>query len=315
MVLNTNKPSLLFFSMDTRERVNEILLDVEGPHGVGNPSGAYYHSGDSLFIFSTSHYRISLINRTGRVLKSISTIHHGSKDDLPGTLRPYTISKPVLVDSLLYVNIAPDLNVYSPVFFTGKNRMRINLNTDRITYFNTYPEEFQGRVWGVNATNFSTTYDGTDFIYSYAISDSIHIAGEHGKQQAFFAGTSYSDKPILPMSNGSFENDLEYVLGNIQYDGIAFDAYRQVYYRFVKLPLDYKDETGKINNFHSKPLSVIILDDSFRVIGETKLEDHKYVSYMYFVGKEGLYVSNANPLNEKIDEDAMEFTLFKLTRP
>jgi hypothetical protein len=171
--------------------------------------------------------------------------------------------------------------------------------------------EFKEKVWGVNATNFSTTYNGANFIYSFAISDSLYLVEKSGSLKGFLANTKLSNKSILPMLKPNNNYDLEYVLENIQYSGIIYDKYRDVYYRFVMHPIPYKDDNGGINNFHSKPISIVLLNKSLEIIGETKLEDNKFTLSMYFVGKEGLFVSNSNPDNNLIDENFAEFTIFK----
>jgi len=310
--LSMNKNSILFYNIQDRKLINEILLEKEGPNGVGNPSGLLYESEDSIFIFSS--YKATLINSYGKVLRNYPILKAQEKPNInTGTVRPFTISPPIKINSVIYLNSSPDRDVYKPSYFDGNTRVSIDIKTGNINYFESYPEEYKGKVWGINATNYSTTYNGNNFIYSFVISDSLYLVEKIGFRKGFLAKTRLSNKNILSMQKPSYNNDLEYVLGNIQYDGIIYDKYRNVYYRFVKHPLPYKNDNGEINSFHSKPISIIVLNKSLEIIGETKLEDDKFTTSMYFVAQEGLFVSNSNPKNEDIDENFAEFTIFKLS--
>lgn len=257
--LGMNKPSILFYDIQSRKLINEIPLENEGPNGVGKPSGLLYQSKDSIFVFSS--YKATLIDSYGKVIRNYPTLKAQEKPNInTGILCPYTIAPPLSMGSKILINTAPDRNVYQSSYFDGSTRLSINIKTGDIKYFESYPQEYKGKVWGVNATNFSTTYNGANFIYSYVISDSLYFVEKSGLSKGFLAKTKFSKKSILPMQKTSYDNDLEYVLGNIQYAGIVYDKYRDVYYRFVKHPLPYKNDNGEINSFHSKPISIIVLN-------------------------------------------------------
>lgn len=312
--LNSSKPSILVFDIPSRELVKEISLEKEGPNGVGSPSGLAFNSLNSFYVISSTRYQVSLIDSIGNSLKKYTTLPKNEKyGENTGMIRPFTISPPVIHEDNLYFSVVPDRNVYSAEIFEGNTNLVLNIEEDSISYFNSYPNEFKGNVWGVNATDHSSIFVDGNFVYSFAISDSLSVYNINSETtKRYLAKSVHSKKRIQPMPKPSNEHDLQYVLETFQYSGIIYDQYRKVYYRFVKHPLDYKNERGEINNFHSKPISVIILDDDFRVIGETMLENNKFTTSMYFVSEEGLFISDANPLNIAVDENYAGFTLFNL---
>ena len=99
-----------------------------------------------------------------------------------------------------------------------------------------------------------------------------------------------------------------------QYGNLMYDKYRNVYYRFAEMPCELaKDETHYDTHApKAREFSVIILNDKFDIIGETKFPGNKYFYRMSFVGKDGLYISENNLANPEFDENKLVFSCFKL---
>ncbi len=110
-------------------------------------------------------------------------------------------------------------------------------------------------------------------------------------------------------------------MANHHYKALFFDPYRRVYYRLVHLParpLRLATETGP-EMTDGVPVSVIILDDQHRVIGETKLPYPLGMVGGAWIDREGLWIEGVNPATylklTKRDfaaEDEIIFTLFTL---
>lgn len=102
------------------------------------------------------------------------------------------------------------------------------------------------------------------------------------------------------MTSPSVQADTEQYLDQYLYAGIIYDKYRHFYYRLVLLPLeDYDLNDAKTQQ---KQLAVMILDESFRVVGEFELPKDTYKYRNLFVSREGLHV---NALSE--DDDFLRF--------
>lgn len=63
-----------------------------------------------------------------------------------------------------------------------------------------------------------------------------------------------------------------------------------------------------------KKFSVIILDNKFNIIGETLFPENIYNSYIFFVHKDGLYISSDYQINYNQSEDTLNFELFNLVK-
>ena len=91
-----------------------------------------------------------------------------------------------------------------------------------------------------------------------------------------------------------------------------YDKYRDVYYRFVELPYELKQNESPFDDPKGREFSIIIIDKDFNIIGETKFPGNKYFYKMSFVGRDGLYISENNLANPEFDEDKLVFACFKL---
>ena len=92
---------------------------------------------------------------------------------------------------------------------------------------------------------------------------------------------------------------------NPSYDGILFDPWREVYYRFALLP-ERPDRRGS-RDFTRKPVSIIVLDKNLQPIEETLLdEDVHFRPYCSFVSQDGLFLQVLTG-----DEDNMTFYQFQ----
>ena len=92
---------------------------------------------------------------------------------------------------------------------------------------------------------------------------------------------------------------------NPSYDGILFDPWREVYYRFALLP-ERPDRRGS-KDYYRKPVSIIVLDKNLQPIEETLLdEDVHFRPYCSFVSQDGLFLQVLTG-----DEDNMTFYQFQ----
>jgi len=99
-----------------------------------------------------------------------------------------------------------------------------------------------------------------------------------------------------------------------RYGDIVYDPYREVYYRFAYhyTELDSKKNWRGSAVFGRKKFSVIILNKDFEVVGETLFPEAVYNSYVFFVHRDGLYISRDYQINYDQSEDYMTFELFSL---
>ena len=89
------------------------------------------------------------------------------------------------------------------------------------------------------------------------------------------------------------------------YGNIMYDEYCKVYYRFVYPETEL--ETGlnyrKILHNGKKEFSIIIMDESFNIIGETKFPPFTYVPHICFINEEGLFLCTSHFMREDYSDD------------
>jgi hypothetical protein len=109
-----------------------------------------------------------------------------------------------------------------------------------------------------------------------------------------------------------------YMLNHTHYDpdGFFYDKFRDVYYRFIKRPMDqtYEQAMDSLRANQNAPhlihneRSVVIYDSAFNIIGEHETPKNIY-PFKSFITEEGLWLEY-HPENES--EDSLYFRLMKL---
>lgn len=94
-------------------------------------------------------------------------------------------------------------------------------------------------------------------------------------------------------------------ISQYQYSGIVYDPFRGLYYRLVLHPFKDYDVNNLRNDCRKKPVTIVILDEKFNKIGETRLPDNLYISGNTIVTKEGLCIQVHSD-----DDDFMKFAIF-----
>lgn len=138
-------------------------------------------------------------------------------------------------------------------------------------------------------------------VFSSAFSDSLYLYGLAGNLYRIVPIKScYTNIGITPITYKQNEQDES--LLNKKYreygfvDKILWDKYHELYYCFVREPMN----EGKL------PFSIIVFDKDFNKPSETKINEDKYYLSV-FLGREGLYLLRKTP--EIFGKDT--YSLFK----
>ena len=98
-----------------------------------------------------------------------------------------------------------------------------------------------------------------------------------------------------------------------RYGDLIYDSYRKVYYRFAypKVSLNKDMNWWGKAVYGRKKFSVMVLDEDFHVIGETLFPEGIYNSFVFFINKDGLYISRDYKIGmAEQSEDYLTFELF-----
>lgn len=323
-LLNNNSNKLQLYRWPTGDYYNAISL----PNGVGAPSHFYIHNLDSIYLVDGHFFRLSLINSSGallksyRLLKDVKDYENIEKHPPPlataekycGTPVPDNRNPIQVIGDSLFIRCYPWMDPFKSGYFEiGKVKLGLNLKTNQIFYFMSYPDLFLNKdeSFPTQLYNESCTYNEitTKFVFSFPADNYVYEVSPIGLDiQKYWAGSRYFEE-VKPLTKKTTDNikHAEHTFNNFHFERICFDKFRNVYYRLVWQP----DSSNKFafsnpeQTFRPR-LSIAILDNEFKHIGETLLPISVTNTFM-FPAEEGLYIQS------DIDNTSqISFTLFSL---
>lgn len=314
--LNYRTNQLHFYDLTTEQFLFKVDLDSEGPDGVSQISGYYIQDFDNIYVSSYAYSGLIRVDTTGHILQKIP---YGKTDKGYTVLPSYTPSShpyiaPIILGNKIYIT------QQAVAHFHSVNETPLSVVIDTVKGDNhelplTYAILEEEELNACN-TQFSRIYDGKNFIYSFYVSDDILVTS-----------INHSDIQRIPVKSRYIDSATDEVPDNEQgprlslelprYGDLIYDPYREVYYRFAypKVSLERNMNWWGKAVYGRKKFSVIILDKEFRIIGETLFPEGIYNSFVFFVHKDGLYMSRDYQMGMgNQSDDYMTFELFKLAQ-
>lgn len=311
--LNYRTNQILFYDFTKSEFLFKLNIESEGPDGVVQPTGLYIKDLDNIYVSSYAYAGLIKVDTTCRVVQKIP---YGTTSEGYQVLPSYTPSShpyiaPVLIDDKMYIT-QPAVERHAldktPLSVTVDSVLK-KCEGLPLTYSILTKEELEA-----NDTRFSRIFNGKEFIYSFYASEDIVVASvDHSDVKRVKVKSRYIDSPTEKQELSEKGPKLNLELA--RYGDLIYDSYRDVYYRFAYPKTELEDNIqwwGK-SVYGRKKFSVIILDKDFHVIGETLFPEAIYNSYVFFVHKDGLYISRDYQMLYGNSEDYMTFELFNLT--
>lgn len=313
---------IIVFDLETGGLVKRVNVEFEGPNAIFM-FGHFPIDLNNFYVTSTALQTIYKISDEGTIVDHFNYSSTNSEQMLSYSFSSTWIYNPLIIkDSCFYLT-------QEPMFFAmGEDEWKksplcakVSMKDKRVTKLPlSYPVLTKRKISGDELSDFDFGYcrdfDGEKFIYSFYRKDDILVTKDHISSEKHSAKSRYAKdiKPILSSSTdifSSMKENLEHAL----YWHFVYDKYRNIYYRFVFFPctLDVADsKTLRELSSVRQEFSVIVMNDKFEIIGETKFPKNKYSPKMFFIGKKGLYISENNPLNPEFDEDKLVFSCFVL---
>lgn len=302
-----NQPdySIRYFRISDGHEVGKTQLYREGPHALRGVQGFCYVSPDSVWVYEYWESHLVRVNARGEIAET-RKVKDGLSSPLYGVFPFPMTDTPIL-------RWGNRLILQGMDGLTGEGQLPgctqiYDLADGTTTCANGYPSVYgdpdkNAKNWG--AFSFRqvpyTMGPEEELVLSYPADDSVRIFRlSTGQTRSFPARYSKKTAACQPMTSPSVQADTEQYLDQYLYAGIVYDRYRRFFYRLVLLPLeDYDLNDAKTQQ---KQLAVMILDESFRVVGEFELPKDTYKYRNLFVSREGLHV---NALSE--DDDFLRF--------
>lgn len=316
-IYNEPENAICIFSIDEGKEIGKKRLYKEGPNAVLGIQGFYYQSKDSVWLYKSWEQELVLVNDSCEIIKKKKLA-----DKLPplDKLVPYTVSPYPFGD--LPISKCGNMLILQGMNGPGvedglqpATTILYNLKSDKVRVSNPYPAIYGdmdkiNEHWGTfsyRAVPY-TLNKKDEMVVSFPASDSVRVYNVHNDSYAsFFAGYSLETN-IKPLSSGCSQADIHrQYLEQYQYAGILYDKYHDLYYRLVMLPtFDYD---LRISNTQYKELAIIILNSSFKKVGEYKLGRAEYKYRNIFVAKDGLYINVPSD-----DDDYLKFITLKVRK-
>ena len=315
-----NSPyDIVIFHLENQKVGRRIPIHPEGPNGVPSLYGSKpYPDSNTILAFQHLAFRISLLNGKGEVLKNYQLNPKGRFVRV--MLSTYSYMPTFTRDSILFfAQRVRDQRRAVKDFTKIPLFASMDLRTGVIGWPSLYfPAIFDGnytKIKGDDSFVFDYNAQDKQLVCSFAKYDSIMVTDNMEDVKWYNAKSKYLQSMKPNVNNHTNDvNALVRATESAQYGNLMYDKYRNVYYRFAEMPCELaKDETPYDTHApKAREFSVIILNDKFDIIGETKFPGNKYFYRMSFVGKDGLYISENNLANPEFDENKLVFSCFKL---
>lgn len=312
--LNEYNNTIYLYNYETEKLYKKINFPKEGPNSSPKMTGYYIHNFDSIFTFRYIVGSIRLFNKNKELIKKLNTgqfINDKINENFP-----------VLDISILNHSYYINDHIYLTGYLKGTDKTnihaKINLQTDSISYHLNYPTKHYKREGIVHPDyyKFYHTYNPNTkkFYYSFKADFEIYESSLKldGFDTSYFAGSDYFDEFSIDynLDRWRIEGDRQKTYYTTpEYEGIVYDKYRNIYYRYAYLPKSI-EEYKNVNKNKFKTPSIIVLDENFNKICETLLPTNEYTPQISFVSPDGLCVGKFEKSMD--NEDFMYFAILNL---
>ena len=319
--LNRSTSEIFIYGIADSSPLKVIKYETEGPNGVGTVYSHYMRSWNE-FLLPGMGKRIFFLDSCA-VLKR--TINFSKEDDITGFMS-YASNPFVIHDNMLYSWLATRRNSESLSLQKSPSEIAINLSDEKYTFSPTLEsaeilDYLNGRVESKSeVSNRFKCFDGKSLVYSYAYMEDLVVMSldfktiRHKKARSKYIGELKI--PNFP-ENLDFDQSCALHCTNPYYGRIVYDPYRKLYYRFAypKTELESQHESWyDLTQSGRNEFSIIVLDEDLNVIGETMFPRDRFRSNLYFVCKDGFYISCNHYKNPGFTDDKLQFVKFELKR-
>lgn len=307
-IMNIFTNGIDIYNLETLALENRRSFDINGPTALPKIDGIHVFKKDSFLVLSEQRVDGLIVSDNSimslrKMLGSKQTFFNHHTSSMTPVLE---YKQKLFVYGLPIGGDAPDSTNYL--------ELDLVLDFKKHTIKKLYNENMNpvDKRWGNLRFHTRTLDDMGRIVYSFPFTSELLIYDI--ELDSFYSKdvpSRFVETPTRLISSG--ENWTKHTLENNHFDGILFDKYRELYYRFVKLSTTSLNNEGKLKTAFHQETAVQVIDKEFNVVTEFKLTPvWQYLSKDSFVSKSGLYISEANHLNENIHEDSLYFTIFNI---
>ncbi|WMN07262.1 DUF4221 family protein [Marivirga arenosa] len=334
IALDRNFRKLDIISICDERFEKSILLQDDGPDKVYPVSSFFYHSVDSIFLFSLDAVTFQLVDTSSHVLNE------------------WRLQNLVFPDEV-FANISGSNGYFDPFSLTqngmfhlpfnfdeSKNRLTVNILPqsefmgfkDRKTYYSSpligiyslennsfmsfsgeWPDLYQADKTPNNPFNNFVFNDKQKFVINFYNSDKVFSSE---KNDFYRISSNYFDERYTLFSidaeaDYTTEQELNAFHKDEGYVNLVFDPFKRLYYRIAK---HSNDNLGKENSHRMEAeWSIIVFNENFVVLGEVLMPKKTYNYLQILPTNSGLLVSKENIYSPTNNEELYEFDLIEIT--
>ncbi len=183
----------------------------------------------------------------------------------------------------------------------------------------TFPK-LNSEKYDANTYRFSRVFDGSKYVFSFMTTGDLYVTSDLRefsivKAESHIVGDIYVDTNIdyMALSENEVAN-MRYTMP--KYGSIVYDNYNDVFYRFCYAacePLkDINYNNYNVYEYSRGDFSIQIFDKNLEKIGETNFKAGKYAPMMFFLNKEGLWISENNYSRPDYTDEELIFRCLEL---
>lgn len=294
--------SINIYEFASQKRVKKIKIKK----WLGNErlykTSVFVHNLDSIFIANLK--TLYLYDVEGKRKSSIEFIN--SIDQLAFFDNP---QPPVLHNNVLFAGVRPWVKETS---LSAIKEWRLlygfNLRDSTKQVYYSLPEAYTKNIYGSHFLNYSFCYnDKNHFVFSFPADSNIYETNLSNYHVAYNGKSRFQTSDISPVSEEAIKNDEAYKEYRLR-DSYGFIYYDAFHKRYLRLARQKYTEAEYASKASLKKQSLIIFNEKFEIISESKIEDDFSFSSLFFTADGGIYAR----VNSK-DEYALHFVRLSYT--
>lgn len=318
---NRGVSRLIIFDIEKEGVYKSVPLYKEGPNGISNILGGYPMDMEHFLITTNSPY-FYMVDDAGSILFKSQSLYQGHGlfgEFSPTRFLSFYATPAILRDSLFYfpqkqIGYPHKKDTWSTSnLFSYVNLLTGQMHTTQFCYPSIFnKEEITRKLSYANAHSYADT--GNEIAVSFQASDSIYVSSDFHHVRAYPAGSRY----FSPLHPEPYDATIDLLVrlrkeaNEPSYHHLLYDKYRKVFYRFACMPYEYPADRSPMGEDWGREFSIIILNDKYEIIGETKFPGNTYAYRLWFIGRDGLYLSLNNLENPSFDENRLMFRRLQL---
>lgn len=291
--------SILLYDYDSQHFLKKI--EINSLH----PTSYTIKDLDSILVFDYDQNEILLADSVGHFYKRIKV-----DNNIPYYPAPIVKTAPIILNEnniIFWGNMGGE---YADEDSLNRKLMgNVDMQSGKTSYQVSYSDVYKYKNWGGGLyrwiyVDYNSLID--KFIISFPADHNIYTISSKGNYcETYYAGSKFIDAIYYERDISKYldsEERTRFFAENNSYANIMYDPYNNIYYRIAEMKTIYEGKMG-----WQKDISVIILDTSFNIIGETFIgKCNPNYRYAMFVNEYGLHIP------QKTSEDVLQFRRYKL---